>query len=49
MDCDHFEGAVLDLANNKTIEVLLIDATTPEQRAADIAQGEQSVKNQQAK
>lgn len=39
MDCDHFEGAVLDLTNNKTIEVLLIDATTPDERAADIAEG----------
>jgi hypothetical protein len=39
MDCNHFEGAVLDLTNNKTIEVLLIDATTPDERAADIAEG----------
>lgn len=41
MDCDPFEGYVLSSTHDKTIDVVLVDATTPEEYAADLAHAEE--------
>jgi hypothetical protein len=42
MDCDPFEGHVLSTTHDKTIDVVLVDSTTPEEYVADLTQAEET-------
>lgn len=43
MDCDPFEGAILDMANGKVIEMVLVDASTSEDYIQDLARAEKEM------
>jgi TusA-related sulfurtransferase len=40
MDCDPFEGAVMDMANGQVIEVILVDSSTTEDLEKDFVEAE---------
>jgi hypothetical protein len=41
-DCDVFEGSILDMADGKVIELVMVDDTTPEQALQDALEGEKT-------